>query len=234
MPSLKATLLLGSALFMPCLASAGPVTYRFDGPTDTICFVTDYDLDPDIPAPDSNGWDAWNRDTVWSSEEGGIIQYDLRYTRNFQVELEGVQGVGWVNLYYSHYDYPNSNMNSFDAQVSFSFEKGDKSQSFQSYGTLLRDYDGVGAIPFGMGRGMRVGQAGVSLERSQEGVVDTTRPWFVLAAITDGIAKCPGKEKAWKFRLQGPKQEPGCEDRPARPFRHGYGHGYRSGPVRWH
>lgn len=212
---------------MPFAIFAAPVTYQFDGPKDTICIVADYDLDPQVPSPDSGDWGNYDRDTSWQTEADGIINFDARYTRNFSVELEGVQGVGGENLYYSHYDYPNSSMNTYDASLVFHFVKGDRDLFFTTYASLLEDYAGAGApLPFGYGKGVREQTSGLTLVRSYQGVEDTARHWFVLSKITNGIATCPGKEKAWKFSSEGTGEPPACEERPRPGHRRSHKHWY--------
>jgi hypothetical protein len=209
-------LLTGIAALSSGSVVADPVTYQFEGLADTLCIVADIDRHPQIPPPDGiESW-SWNeRDTVWESTENGITQYDVRWTRNIRMELEGVEGSGWSNIYYSHFDYPYSQSYSFDAEMSFNFSKGDRILNFALRGGLLQDYPGQGTLAHGMGEtGIGVG-AGITMERFQGGLQEPDIRWLVLTRITPGEAACPGKEKAWKFRVDdGIKPDPGCKDGP--------------------
>ena len=66
---LKSGLLPGIALLAPVAALAAPVTYQYDGPNDTVCFVADYELDPQVPR--GGEW-ALDREDVG---QGTIIIY---------------------------------------------------------------------------------------------------------------------------------------------------------------
>jgi hypothetical protein len=215
MSSLKGILFFGMAAFSSRAILAGPVTLQFEGPSDTLCIIADYDRDPALDPPEGSDWTFGERDTVWQSTENGITTYDLRFTQNFQAELEGAQGRGWVNLYYSHYDYPHSGNYTFDAEIAFTFEKGDRLLGFIGRGSLFEDYAGEGAIAHGMGKGIQEGW-GVSLDRYYRDVPETDPKWFLLTRITEGVAECPGQSSAWKYKIKNPKHDPGCRERPGR------------------
>ena len=102
----------------------------------------------------------------------------------------------------------------------FTFEKGGKSQAFITRGSLFEPYPEAGIIPFGMGGGLEPG-AGFSLDRYQDGRTETDPLWFLMAGKTEGVVECPGKQRAWKFRVEETGEEPDCNDSP------------RQGPKRW-
>lgn len=216
MSALGRELVLGLALLPAIGSAAEPVTLRFEGALDTLCIVADYGEYPTLPPPDwVPDWQSLDRDSVHQTTDAdGKIQYYLRYQKNFRVELEGVEGIGWVDMWYSHSDYPSGENFIYDATLGFTFRKKDRQLAFTSYGSLFEDYSGAGSIAFGFGEGLRPDYSGVSVYRTVNGIdVDDEIHGLRLTGMTPGVAECPDRETAWKFRY---KERPGKKRSPGR------------------